>query len=207
MQMGQIMLTGLVVTFGTVALAAHQQGLTAESLSYMPAVGFGIAATAFVGQSMGAKSPELAERYVRELAKWSVIMTVCTASFLTFTPRLVFGLLSNEAPVINLGAYYLIMMGIAQLPQQLSGVLNGALRGAGDTKAPMVIGGLGLWFVRIPLAFFLSQQMNMGIIGVWLAMTIDLFFRFGLSLYRYSRGKWKTVDETVTVTTSESLQS
>lgn len=190
MQFGQIMLTGLVVSFGTVALAAHQQGLTAESLSYMPAVGFGIAATAFVGQSIGAGSARQAERYVRELSKWSIIMTICTASFLVFTPKLVFGLLSNEQAVINLGAYYLILMGIAQIPQQLSGVFNGALRGSGDTKAPMVIGGLGLWGVRLPLAFYFAR-LGYGIIGVWVAMTIDLFFRFALSYIRYRRGQWK----------------
>ncbi len=191
MQFGQIMLTSLVVSFGTIPLAAHQQGLTAESLSYMPAVGFGIAATAFVGQSMGAGSVALAQRYVKELAKWSIIMTACTASFLVFTPRLVFSLLSNEAAVINLGAYYLMLMGIAQIPQQMSGVLNGALRGSGDTKAPMVIAFLGLWCIRLPLSFFFSRNLGMGIMGVWIAMTIDLYFRFSLSLWRYLRGKWK----------------
>lgn len=191
MQLGQIMLTGLVVSFGTIALAAHQQGITAESLSYMPAVGFGIAATTFVGQSMGAGSARLAERYVRELGKWSMIMTLFTASFLIFTPRQLFSLLSNDPAVIQLGAWYLIMMGFAQFPQQLSGVLNGALRGAGDTRAPMVIGGVGLWGIRLPLAYFLSKNLGMGIIGVWAAMTFDLFVRFTLSLMRYRRGRWK----------------
>ncbi len=191
MQFGQILLTSLVVSFGTIALAAHQQGLTAESLSYMPAVGFGMASTAFVGQSMGAGSVKLAERYVRELAKWSLILTAFTASFLVFTPKMVFGLLSNEAEVVNLGAYYLILMGMAQIPQQLTGVLNGALRGSGDSKAPMVNGAIGLWGVRLPLSFFLARNMGMGIIGVWAAMTLDLFIRFALSFVRYRRGKWK----------------
>lgn len=191
MQMGQIMVTGLVVSFGPIALAAHQQGITAESLSYMPAVGFGIAATAFVGQSMGAGSTKLAERYVRELAKWSMILTAFTASFLLITPRLVFGLLTDVQEVIDLGAYYLMMMGIAQIPQQLTGVFNGALRGAGDTKAPMVNGAIGLWGVRIPLSYFLSLNVGWGIFGVWAAMTIDLFVRFTLSFTRYRRGRWK----------------
>jgi len=191
MQLGQIMLTGLVVSFGNIALAAHQQGLTAESLSYMPAVGFSVAATAFVGQSMGAGSTKLAERYVRELAKWSLILTAFTASFLLFTPKLVFGLLTNVREVIDLGAYYLILMGLAQIPQQLTGVYNGALRGAGDTKAPMVFGAIGLWGIRLPLAYFLSLYMGWGIIGVWVAMTIDLFVRFTLSITRYHRGRWK----------------
>lgn len=191
MQFGQIMLTSLVVSFGEIPLAAHQQGMSAESISYMPAVGFATAATAFVGQSMGAGSVQQAERYVRELTKWSIIMTTVTASFLTFTPKLVFGLLSNQAEVINLGATYLILMGIAQIPQQLSGVLNGALRGAGDTKAPMVIGAFGLWCVRLPLSYYFSRNLGGGIVGVWIAMTIDLFVRFALSFTRYRMGRWK----------------
>lgn len=191
MQLGQIMLTGLVVSFGNIALAAHQQGLTAESLSYMPAVGFSVAATAFVGQSMGAGSTKLAERYVRELSKWSLILTAFTASFLVFTPKLVFGILTDVPEVINLGAYYLILMGIAQIPQQLSSVFNGALRGAGDTKAPMVIGALGLWGVRLPFSYFLSLRLGWGIRGVWAAMTLDLFVRFAFSSLRFYRGRWK----------------
>lgn len=191
MQLGQIMLTGLVVSFGSIPLAAHQQGLTAESLSYMPAVGFSVAATAFVGQSMGAGSTKLAERYVRELSKWSMILTAITASFLVFTPRLVFGILTDVPEVIELGAYYLILMGIAQIPQQLSSVFNGALRGAGDTKAPMVIGALGLWGIRLPFSYFLSLRLGWGIKGVWAAMTLDLFVRFALSSLRFYRGRWK----------------
>ncbi|NLY53096.1 MAG: MATE family efflux transporter [Firmicutes bacterium] len=191
MQLGQIMLTSLVVSFGTIPLAAHQQGITAESLSYMPAVGFGIAATAFVGQSMGAGSTKLAERYVRELAKWSMALTAVTASFLIFTPRLVFSLLTDVQEVIDLGAYYLIMMGIAQIPQQLTSIFNGALRGAGDTKAPMVIGAIGLWGVRLPFSYYLSLNLGWGILGVWAAMTLDLFVRFTLSATRFLRGRWK----------------
>ncbi|HBK85606.1 MAG TPA: MATE family efflux transporter [Firmicutes bacterium] len=191
MQLGQIMLTGLVVSFGDTALAAHQQGLTAESLSYMPAVGFSVAATAFVGQSMGAGSTKLAERYVKELAKWSLILTAFTASFLVFTPKFVFGLLTNVPEVIELGAYYLILMGLAQIPQQLTSVFNGALRGAGDTKAPMVIGALGLWGIRLPFSYFLSLRLGWGIVGVWAAMTMDLFVRFSMSSLRFYRGRWK----------------
>lgn len=191
MQLGQIMLTGLVVSFGEIALAAHQQGLTAESLSYMPAIGFSTAATAFVGQSMGAGSVELAERYVKELAKWSMMLTAFTASFLLFAPRFVFSILTNVPEVIKLGSYYLIMMGIAQIPQQLTGVFNGALRGAGDTKAPMFIGALGLWLVRLPFSYLFGLRFGWGILGVWAAMTLDLFIRFALSTLRYYRGRWK----------------
>ncbi len=57
----------------------------------------------------------------------------------------------------------------------------------------MVIGGVGLWLVRLPLAWVLSVSLGLGIRGVWIAMTVDLFLRFGLSAFRYYRGPWKRV--------------
>jgi len=190
-QVATIILMRLIVTFGTAELAAHQLGLTAESLSYMPAVGFGIAATAFVGQSLGAEKPRQAARYVAELVRLCLLLTVLTASLLFFIPETIMRILTQDAEVVRLGAIYLSLMAIAQFPQQMGGVLNGALRGAGDTKAPMYIGGFGLWLVRLPLAYILSVTFGLGITGVWVAMTVDLFVRFGLSSYYYYRGHWQ----------------
>jgi len=192
-QAATIVLMRLILRFGAHELAAHQLGLTAESLSYMPAVGFGIAATALVGQSLGAKNPRLAERYVGEIVRVCAVLTVVTAGALFFLPEAIMGVLTNKGEVIRLGAIYLRLMALAQLPQQIAGVLNGALRGAGDTKAPMVIGFVGLWAVRLPLAWLLSVGFGLGIQGVWLAMTVDLFLRFGLSTFRYYRGPWQTI--------------
>ena len=188
-----IILMRLIVTFGTAELAAHQLGLTAESLSYMPSVGFGIAATAFVGQSLGAGNARQAQAYVGELARWSMLLTAFTASLLFFFPRVLMGWLTADQAVIELGAKYLMLMALVQLPQQLSGVLNGAMRGGGDTKAPMIIGGTGLWLVRLPLSYLLSLHFGLGIMGVWLAMTFDLVIRFAMSLFRYFRGPWRTL--------------
>ncbi len=192
-QTATIIMMGLIVSFGTDALAAHQLGLNAESLSYMPSAGFGIAATAFVGQSLGARNHRLAERYVKEIGKWGVLLTCFTGGLLFFFPTQILGMLTNEQNVIQLGAIYLRLMATVQLPQLISGILNGALRGAGDTKAPMIIGGIGLWGIRLPFSFLLGSTFGLGIVGVWLAMTIDLVFRFGLSVYRYRRGKWKEI--------------
>ena len=189
MQFGQIALSGLVGKMGAVALAAHTQGVTAESISYMPSQGFSVAATAFVGMSVGVGSVKLAERYVKILAKWNLMLTALTASLLIFLPRQVFGLLSSDQAVIDLGIYYLIMMGFCQFPQQLTGVINGALRGSGDTKATMFNSMTGLWLIRVPLSFALAPYY--GIMGIWAAMSVDLFIRFALAFYRYRQGKWK----------------
>ncbi len=188
-----IVMMGLIVSFGTASLAAHQLGLNAESLSYMPSAGFGIAATAFVGQSLGARRKDLAVRYVKEISKWGIILTILTGGALIILPTQILGLLSKDAEVIRLGAIYLRMMGLVQLPSLMSGVWNGALRGAGDTRAPMYIGGIGIWGIRLPLSFVFGKWMGMGVTGVWLAMTIDLVVRFLLSLIRYRAGRWQEI--------------
>lgn len=191
MQFGQIALAGLVGSMGVVALAAHTQGIVAESISFMPAMGFGIAATTLVGMSVGVGSAALVKRYVRVLAKCNLVLTAFTASILIFAPRQVFGILSNDPDVIALGAIYLMIMGFCQFPQQLTGVFAGTLRGSGDAKATLFNSLIGLWVVRIPLSFLFALVFDWGIIGVWAAMAVDLVVRFLLTITRYLRGKWQ----------------
>lgn len=191
MQFGQIALAGLVGGMGAVALAAHTQGIVAESISFMPAMGFGIAATTLVGMSVGVGSVKMVKRYVRILAVCNLILTAFTASILIFFPRQVFGLLSNDPEVIALGVSYLLIMGLCQFPQQQTMVFAGVLRGSGDAKATLFNSLVGLWVVRIPLSFLFANTFGWGIMGVWWAMAVDLLVRFILTITRYLRGRWK----------------
>ena len=197
-QSAQIILTLFITGFGTTALAAHQLGLQAESLSYMPTAGFSIAATALVGQAAGARNPRLAQRSSRELGWLSAAITAITGATLFFFPEQLLGVLTNDSAVIALGAVYLRLMATAQIPQNLSGVLAGALRGNGDTRIPMYVAATGLWGIRLPLAYFLAFTMKMGITGVWTAMTADLFVRFILISLRYRGIRWSRSIESTT---------
>ncbi|WP_236932632.1 MATE family efflux transporter [Geosporobacter ferrireducens] len=197
-----ILLTKLILTFGEVALAAHQLGIQAEAISYMPAMGFSIAATAFVGQSLGAKEPAMAKKYLKEIVQGSVVLTSISMAILLFLPYQVMGLLTNQVEVIRLGAVYLMLMAFVQIPQNLAGVLYGAMRGAGFTKAPMIVAGTGLWLVRLPLAYILSIGFRLNIYGIWYAITFDMAFRFILSYLLYKRkniygeeSKFQTVND------------
>lgn len=193
-QFATIIIMRWIVKFGTISLAAHQLGLTAESLSFMPGVGFSIAATAFVGQSLGNKDIKLAERYVKELRRWCLIMVTITASCLFFLPKLILGLFTDEIAVIELAKYYLMMMALIQFPQQVADVMIGALRGAGMTKRPMLYAGLGLWLIRVPFSYLFGVVMGYGVIGVWSAMLIDIVTRFFLNLHLFNKGTWKNAE-------------
>lgn len=192
-QVASIVMTSVIVTFGTVALAAHNLGMQAEGISYMPAAGLGIAATAFVSQSLGAKSLNLARRYIREIFILSMAFFIFASFLLIFGGTWIMSILTNDKEVISLGAKYLLLMGFAQIPLEMGGVINGVLRGAGDTKWVMYIQAIGMWLLRIPLSYLLGIRFGFGIMGVWWAMTIDLFVRFFLVVWRYRLGKWKTM--------------
>lgn len=184
---GSILLIRVILGYGETAMAAYQLGLQAEAISYMPAAGFSIAATAFIGQSLGARNKELGKIYLKETVKGSLMVTSFSVILLVFFPSMILNLLTNEQEVIDLGVKYLILMGLVQIPQNISGVLNGALRGAGYTKVPMFVAGVGIWIIRIPFSYLLSYVFNLGIIAIWTVMCVDLVVRFLMSFILYKR--------------------
>lgn len=184
-QISAIILTRVILSYGEVAMASYQLGLQAESISFMPAMGFGVAATAFIGQAVGAKDKVLGRKYMKELLKGSAILTSISAFILIFFPSSVMKLLTTDTQVIEMGVLYLVIMGLVQLPQNIAGVFNGALRGAGYTKVPMIVAGVGIWVIRIPLTLIVTYKFNMSIKAIWIVMGIDLVVRFILSLTLY----------------------
>lgn len=184
-QIAAIILTRIILSFGNTAYAAYQLALQAESISYMPAVGFGIAATTFIGQSLGIRDRELGMSYMKELIKGSVLLTLVTGGILVLFPNAIMGLMTYDKEVIKIGALYLFLMGLVQLPQNISGVYNGALRGAGYTKVPMIVAMVGLWGIRIPLSWAFTRFFNYGIAAIWFVMCADLTVRYILSLILY----------------------
>lgn len=188
-QFASIIVTTLTLGFGETVMAAYNMGLQAESISYMPAVGFSVAATAFTGQALGAKNKELGKIYMKEIFIGSTILTViCSAALLLF-PGSIMRLLTNKQDVVSLGSVYLILMGLVQIPQNTSSCLNGALRGAGYTRIPMYCAGIGIWIVRIPLALLFTLVLKLNVVAIWSAMCVDLVVRLIVSIVFYKKYK------------------
>ncbi len=186
-QFASIIITRAILNYGEVAYAAYQLGLQAESMSYMPAAGFGIAASTFVGQAVGSRDNELARKYMKYLYKYSAIITSIAGLSLILFPNQIMSLLTNNRQVIKIGAQYLFIMGLVQLPQNIAGVLNGALRGAGFSRISMINVGVGLWGVRIPLVLIFTNFLKAKIYWIWIAMGIDLIVRFIFSAITFKK--------------------
>jgi putative MATE family efflux protein len=189
-----IFYVSIIAGFGTTALAAHQIGLRVESLSYMPGFGFAVAATALVGQNLGAEDPERAQQSGWHAAIMCMVFMGLVGVLMFVFPRPMVRLFVSEKPVIDLAIWYLRIVAISEPALALVFTLAGALRGAGETRSPLYISVFGLWAFRIPLAYVLGIVLGWGAIGAWTAMTIDTFVRGGLYVYQFKRGKWKEVE-------------
>lgn len=184
----QIIITSIITSVGTVAVAANHLAVTAESLSYMPAYGLSAAGTAMVGQAMGAKRLDLAKKFSRITTYIGVIiMTVGGVLLYILAPDLI-RIFSNEAEVISLGTSVLRIVAFAEPCFAMAIVITGILRGAGDTKAPFLISLATMWGIRITISLLLSKPL--GLVGIWLAMAIELCARGILFMIRLYRNKW-----------------
>ena len=185
---GYIASTVIVAPLGTIAIAANSFAITAESFCYMPGYGIADAATALVGQSVGAGRKELALRFSKiTILTAMAIMGALAVLMYLFAPELM-GLLTPDREVIGLGARVLRIEAFAELGYAASIVAYGACVGAGDTKWPSVMNFTSMWLVRIVPAVFLVKVY--GLVGFWIAMAVELTFRGTIFLVRIVRGKW-----------------
>ncbi|HBG01689.1 MAG TPA: MATE family efflux transporter, partial [Firmicutes bacterium] len=102
-------------------------------------------------------------------------------------------LYTNDPAVIEQGTRILKLVAFVQPFQSSQFILAGALRGAGDTRATMVITFLTVLLVRPGLALLLINGFHWGLDGAWIALVTDQLLRSGLVLLRYNSGKWKKI--------------
>ncbi len=190
---GQIFFVGMIASLGTVELAAHHLSITVESLSYMPGFAFGIAATTLVGQALGANDPQTAKRRGNlAIGSGVLVMSAIGIALFLFAPTLI-ALLTPSEPVRIIGASLIRICALEQPFMALNQVGAGALRGAGDTKMPFYVSLIGMWGVRLALAWLLAIRLGLGVNGAWIAMVADLAVRGTLMGLRFARGKWVDV--------------
>lgn len=191
MDVGRIIGSYMLAGLGTVPYAAHQVASTAESLSFMPGYGFAVAATTLVGQSLGAKNPRQARQNGWETAKLAVFVMCGIALVFLFLPTWIVGLFTRDRRVAEIASLCLRIAAFEQPTIAVDTVLAGALRGAGDTRTPMLIATLSTWGVRIPLFYLSVHVFSYGLPAIWVITVFDWLVRALLVTYVFWRGKWQ----------------
>jgi putative MATE family efflux protein len=164
-------LTPLVATLGTVALAAHRVVINTISLSFLPGIGFGLAATALVGQSIGARAYNEADQIVRIALRWALIWMGGLGILFLFGGNLLMRIFTNDPSMIAIGAAAIVAVALAQPFWAGSFVLSGALRGTGDTRTPLIITSLATWSV-VGLGYLSVSYISPSLAAVWAAFLV-----------------------------------
>jgi MATE family multidrug resistance protein len=190
---GNMAYARILASLGIAAYAANQVAINGWSLAFMPGFGFAIAATTLVGQGLGAGDPDAAQQ--RGYISYRIGAAVMAAIGVTFVlfPTQIMSFFTNDADVIALGTAPLQIVGLFQPIMAAAMIFAGALRGAGDTRYPMIITGGGIWLVRLPLAYLFALVFGWGLVGAWSAMALDLVIRGTLNFLRFRSGRWKAM--------------
>ena len=192
-QLGFVTFSAIAVFLGTNDLAAQQVAFNISGFSSLPAQAFGVAAITLVGQSLGARDPARAEASAWHAIKSGVIwMSVMGVGFVVWRHWLV-GLYTDDPTVQQLGEMCLTFIAVSQPLQAIAVVMASALRGAGDTRATLVITSVCVWGVRVALAYLLGIVFGLGLFGVWLGWMADFVVRAALIYLRFQNGQWKTI--------------
>jgi len=210
MRVGQIVYFGFVVALGTNVFAAHQIAGNVEVFSYMIGYGFATAATILVGQQIGAGNIVEAKKYASLCAWIGIVLMTILGVFLFILGDWAGSIFTDDPEVIENIGTSLKVSGVFQPFLALLLILTGAFQGANNTKFPMYLTAVGMWGIRTLLVYVLGIQLGFGLLGVWVAIGIDIAFRAIVLTIQFSRGKWistkiDAVDECDPQTTKETM--
>ncbi len=168
--------TVLIARLGALPLAGHQIALNVASLTFMVPLGIGSAAAVRVGHSIGARDVQGAARAGWMALLFGVTFMSCAALALFLFPQAIARIYSPQSEVIRMGATLLMVAAVFQLFDGLQVVATGALRGAGNTRAPMLAHFLGYWIIGLPLGALLGFKFGLGAAGFWIGLCVALIF-------------------------------
>jgi putative MATE family efflux protein len=188
---GDLVLTWLMIPFGTLALAAHNSIFRIESFINAPGMGLGFGSGVLVGQNLGAGQPG---RAVRSgwLALGMVIgfMMICSAALFVWSDRII-GLFSVDPELVKIGSTFLRIAITGYLGMSVIYVMQNCISGSGDTMTPMLITLAMLWMVQLPLAFLLSRYTGLDVYGVRWAIVISYMVGAVTYIAYFWGGRWK----------------
>ncbi|HNW73638.1 MAG TPA: MATE family efflux transporter [Bacteroidales bacterium] len=188
---GMVGLYWIVNQFGVDANAAYSAAGRIDSFAAIPAMSFSIALSTFVGQNLGANRLDRVRIGLRSTVFMTSGFSVFTSLVMVIFGKYLMQMFTTDPVVISMGYEYLIIIGSSYILFSLMFVVNGVLRGAGDTLIPMFISLFSLWIVRLPVAYIMSKNPGIGVSGIW--WSIPIGWLSGVILYwgYYRMGRWK----------------
>ena len=187
--LGLVALLSIVNSFGTDALTAYGAVGRIESIIAQPMLTLGSALATFAGQNFGAQNQQRALKGLYVSLLWCLCISVVVALLAFFFGKEAIMLFNNESSVVEIGYTYLLIVFSFYLFNSIISVLNGFLRGVGDTFFPMLVSIISLWLIRLPLAYYWSSLS--GEAGIWWSIVASWAIALLVTVLYYYSGKWR----------------
>jgi putative MATE family efflux protein len=193
MQLGFFLYIVFAAQYGTAAVAAYFIGVRILALSFLPGFGFAAAAATLIGQNLGAARADEAERSGRAAVRLAVWMMSSAGVLIFVAARPIARLFVDDEAVIADAVSFIRVLAACQPLMATDFTLGGALRGAGDTRFPLVAVFLGFYVCRLGAAWLVTFGLGLDVLWLWLAIVGDYLVRSALKGWRFRAGIWKTV--------------
>ena len=192
-QLGRLIVSSLISTFGTASIAANSVASTISNFHFSTGNAFGMAMSTIIGILIGAGEQEEAKKNVKKIVGYNYICFVFVSIIFSSAVGLIAKIynLSPDAEYICTRLVWINCVS-ACLVWPLSFTLPNAFRAASDIKFTMVISIVSMWIFRVGGSYFLAYVFNQGVYSVWLAMSLDWCFRTAVFLIRFIKGTWLT---------------
>lgn len=188
-----IFIMRIIADFGSQAVAGATIAIRIMMFTMMPSWGMSNAVATLVGQNLGAKQPDRAERSVWITGIWNMSFLILVSVVYFFFSENLVGIFTDEPGVIEVGGMWLKIVSYSYFVYAWWMVSVQAFNGAGDTMTPTKINLVFFWLIQIPLSYFLAKIVEMDISGVFWAIfasetAVGLF-----TLWLFKKGTWKKV--------------
>lgn len=193
MRVGFFTTNKLIAGLGTVDFATHQILMNIVSISFAFGDGLGIAASALVGQSLGAKRSDIATIYGKSLQRIALTIGFIFVVAFSLGKSFFISLFTNDANVIAAGVNIMLIIAATAPIQSSNVVISGSLRGAGDTKFVASTSFVSIGLVRPGATWMFCYPLRLGLLGAWLAFATDQSLRFVINYARFKKGKWTNI--------------
>lgn len=190
---GWVLLVRIVAGFGSTAVAGYTIAIRVAMFTMMPAWGFSNATATLVGQSLGARDPERAERAVWLSGMYNMVFLGLIAVVFLVAPDHVARLFTDDDEVRTSAAMAMHIIAYGYLFYAWQMVTQQAFNGAGDTATPAWINFGCFWVTQLPLAWLLAHPLGMGPSGIFTAVAVSYSLAALVSIAVFRRGRWKHV--------------
>lgn len=184
-----LVFVSIITAYGTAELAGYQVGLRIEGIAFMPGFGFAIASMALVGQNIGAGNKDKAFNMGIISGRIAYVFMGSVGVVLILFPEYLVRFFTQDIQTIKVASFYLILVGLAQIPLAIMFVYSSSLRGAGATKITLKINVLSLWLFRV-IPSYIAYKTGFGIIAIFVIMNIETLIKGIIYWHIYQKKEW-----------------